>query len=663
MRRKIIIAVIASMLGFLLYQIYVFFLSPATNLNGIYLVPKDAVLVVETQNPIDNWEDISNSDIWRHLQTNDYFNELTKSLNGFDNVFDKQKRLIDFIGNRSMFISIHVTERKQYDLLYIADLQKIAKLNILKTHLSSFVGEDYKLHKRQYHQHEILEFYDKESRETIFISFVENQLLASFTHTLVENAIDQYGEPVIGRDLQFIAVNKKIGFENMFRLYVQYKYMDSYLNCFFDGKSDLLKNLTQTFKYSGFHFDLTSNNIVIADGYTNTYENTNIYLSALQKTGEGKRSIAKIAPERTALYVSFAFDSFTEFYKNFESVMQEDSTNFISYQNNLKKIEDYLDIDIKKHFISWIDNELALLQMQPTINNQNEMALVFKVKNKELAIERLDYILKKIRKKTPVKFKGVDYKEHRIQFMSIKGFFKVFLGEMFKEFDKPYFSLIDDYIVFTNNPNTLKNIIDDFLVKKTLANSEDYQGFNEQFDSKSSVFAYINTPVLYKSMYSLADRTTKKQLVENKNFIICFPQIGFQLTPYATMFESRLLVSFQDPEVVKGKEQFKEQLEGPKREGETEEAKDNIVEIEKKNVFQTPEILPDNLDADEFVKKYDNGNVLFRVSLENGIPNGKYKEYYLNGKIKLKGRFKEGKQYKVWKLYDENGNLLAKNKF
>lgn len=665
MKKKKILYLILVAIGFLLYQMYLFNFAPSNNLKGIYLVPKDAALILETQEPIDNWEDISNSDIWKHLQKNDSFKELTKNLDGVENVFNNKKKLIAFIGNRNMTISIHVIKKKKYDLLYIADLQKIAKLNLLKKHLSSFVSDNYKLSKRTYHNHEILEFYNKKSRETLYISFIENQLIASFTHTLVEQSINQYSEPVIGRDLNFIEIKKKVGYKNMFRLYVQHKYMDDYLNCFFDKTNNLVKSINNTFNFSGFYFDLKSNNVIIADGFTNTNQEASVYLKAIQKSGKGKRTIPKIAPKRTAIYLSFAFDSFSEFYSNFELVQKENPKQFKTYQDNLEKIENLLDIDIKKNFVSWIDDEIALLQMQSgRTATDNEIALVFKIKDKAQAKKNLYFILNRIKEKTPVKFNEIQYKDYQINYMSIKNFFSIFLGDMFKKIDKPYFTMIDEYVVFSNHPNTLKNIIDDYLAKETLFKSEDFQSFNLKFDQKSSVFAYINTPILFKNVYDLADVNTKKMLRVNKDFIICFPEIGIQLKPYINMFKSKLVVSYQDPNIVKSKEQFKDKIIGPKVNNLIiDKDTKSILEIKKVNLFKVPPINPKNLNDEQYIIRFKDNSIRIEVSLKDGFPDGKYREYHKNGELKLKGKFKKGKQYKTWKAYDSNGNLLEKKKF
>jgi len=667
MKKKILITSLILLIGYLIYQAYIFFLAPTNNLQGIYLVPKDAVLVIETQKPIDNWDDISSSDIWKHLQTNDYFKGLTKSLNGLDGIFNKKKKLIDFIGNRSLLMSVHVFKYKKYGLLYIADLQKISKLTLLKNHLDSFVSDGYRVNKRNYHQHVITEIYDKKTRETLYISFIENQLIASYVHTLVENSIDQYKEPFIGRDLNFIEINKKVGYDNMFRLYAQYSYIDDYVKCFSDKPNKMVADLSKSLVFSGFNFDLQRNNVMLAEGYTNTNENTASYLKALQKSGKGYRSIAKVAPKRTAFYMSYAFDSFTEFYKNFESIQKENPKKFKTYQANLDKTENYLNINIKDNFISWVADEIALLHIQPVYTKgKNELAFVLKVTSKKKAKTNLDFILKQIKKKTPVKFKQVDYKNYQIQFMSIKGFFKLLLGNSFEKLDKPYFTMIDDYVIFSNHPNTLKSIIDSYVAKETLSRSEDFKDFNNYFDKKSSVFAYINTPILYDNIYALADKVTKKQIKQNKDYVICFPQIGFQLTPYVNMFESKLVVSYQNPDIVKSKEQFKYKAPvGPSLtpNSNTNSTNSNLISIVAKNLFKVAPIYPNDLNAKEYIIRFDNGSTHIKVGLSDGVRNGKYREYHSNGEIKLKGRFKDGHQVRTWRAYDSNGNLLEKKKF
>ncbi len=657
-KKRIFFGLLAMVLAYIGYLLYIFVLSPKTNLQSIYLIPKDAVFVIESDQPVESWKKISQSDAWRHLNKNDYFATLTENIQKVDTIFNNNHKLFEFFDGRSLFISIHMVSQKDYGIFYVLDLKRIAKLKLLKTYLNTLLDEGYTLSKRNYHDHEILEIYDRSSKETMYMAFVKNQLIASYTHSLVEAAIDQYKEPYLGRNLNFLEINKKVGYEDLFRLYLQYDFLDDYYKRFSNKPADWIKNASENFLFSGFSFDLDGNGAITANGFTNIGFNNENYLEALQKSGTAKRTIPKIAPKRTALYISYGFDGFAKFYENFETVQKENNTvQFENYRAGIEKVEKFLKIDVKENFVNWIGDEIALLQIKSDLSKgENDLALVLKVNDINSAKTNLDFVLKQIKKKTPVKFKAVNYNDHYINFLSIKGFFKILLGKRFENFDKPYFTMIDDYVVFSNNPNTLKSMIDGYLIEETLSTSGDFIDFNKKFDSESSLFAYSNIPVLYDNMYALADRGTKNQLRKNKDFIICFPQVGFQLTPEDKLFESKLVVDYQDIEKVKTKAQFEN---SSKLNTVLHSGNDEITDA----VFKLRPIYPKDLNAKRFAKSYSNGSIRFEVELKDGLKHGRYREYYKDGTEKITGRFKKDEQVGTWKYYNSQGKPVHKKKF
>ncbi|TGV04020.1 DUF3352 domain-containing protein [Flavivirga rizhaonensis] len=662
-KRKILPLLGLLFTSYALYLIYTFYIDTNDNIKSIYLVPKDAVYIIESQKPIDNWNTISKSDIWKHLNTNAYFNSLSESLNKLDTIFKQDESTFKRFGDREILISSHIYTPGKYDFLYVIDLQKIAKLDILKNHLNTITTANYKVSKRKYHEHQITEIYDIESHETLYISFIKNQMIVSYMHTLIEASIDQYLEPEIGRDLDFIEVNKYVGYNDMFRLYFQYKYLDDFIKIFSNDSGDLGKTLSSSLEFSGFSFDLDDNTIV-ANGITNFNDKANAYLKALEKSGTGTRSISKIAPKQTALYLSFSFNSFNEFNTNFESIQKENPEQFKSYIEGIEKVENFLKIDLKEHFISWIDDEAALLQLHSTVSqSKKDVAIVLKTNNSEKAKQNLDFILEQIRKRSPVKFKEINYKGYPINFMSIKGFFKLLIGKLFKGIDKPYYTIIEDYVVFSNHPNTLKSIINSYTNKETLDNFEAYKDFNDAFDSRCSVFAYINAPNLYNSVYDFVDTNAKKQLKENKDYFICFPQIGIQLTPEKGFFESKLVIDYEDSDIVKTKYTFADTNSHSKTYNPPKLVEITEDNLNKETIFNIPEIFPSDLTAKEFIKKHSNGKVKFSVELKDGLKHGDYKEYYRNGKLKISGKYSKDEQNGVWRVYNFEEDVVFKKRF
>ena len=144
-------------------------------------------------------------------------------------------------------------------------------------------------------------------------------------------------------------------------------------------------------------------------------------------------------------------------------------------------------------------------------------------------------------------------------------------------------------------------------------------------------------------MYALADGSTKIKLRKNKDFIICFPQVGFQLTPEDNLFESTLVVNYQDVEKVKANSQFKDLSKIKNKSSKTAEITDAV--------FNLSPIYPTDLNAKSFIKKYSAGTIRFEVGLKNGLKNGRYEEFYTNGEKKITGRFRKDEQVGTWRYY------------
>ena len=197
-----ILAIVISGASIIAYKLY---FNSNDNIQSIYLVPKDAVYIFETETPIDNWAIISDSKIWQHLNTNSYFNSLAESLNKLDTIFKNQKGIFNTIGERSIIVSAHIYAPKKYSFLYIIDLQKIAKLNIIKNNINALVSEGFKVSKRNYHNHEITEVYNKESRDLQIVT--QADLISNYTNIKSDLEKTKYASAIIELVLKFTLEN------------------------------------------------------------------------------------------------------------------------------------------------------------------------------------------------------------------------------------------------------------------------------------------------------------------------------------------------------------------------------------------------------------------------------------------------------------------------
>ncbi len=648
----------------LIYTIYV---PSSEGRRPIYMIPPDAVYVIETEDPVENWEDISNSNVWQHLRKNHSFASFTAGVNSLDSLSRENKTLFRLVGSRPLMVSAHMYKRTDYEFLFVVDLLQASKLTQLKNYLFGFLQEDFKVTQRPYHGREIIEVYDKAEKTTLYLFFVDNLMVLSYQPSLVEASIDQADEPVIGRDIDYLEIKSEIGDQGMFRVYFQYGYLDDYMMTYLQQNNEYIRSISEDLSFSGFMFSLQDEMLELK-GFTNLNSERRSYADVLLSAGKGAVHIPEIAPMRTAFYMGLGFDSFSKFYEQLEAWKKEDPDRFIEYQQGIDKLERFLKISVKENFVDWVDDEIAFLQMQPQgLGRANEYAVVLKAHDGQEAQDQLDFILKQVKKKTPVKFKQVSYKGYPINFMSIKGFFKLLLGKFFEGLDKPYFTIVEDYVIFSNHPQTLKNIINDFSEDNTLAYSLDFEKFRDQFEDESSIFNYLNIPLFYDGMKGFMNTQAWSDLQQNKDYIFCFPQVGFQLIPDDGIFESRLILQYLDTEEVDKRMQFAhnpgERQFGPPTAGGVLANKELLALVEPADLIRVEEISPDDLNAKLYTEKYETGEIRVEVPLKDGKKHGTYREFYLSGSIKLKGKYRKGKQVGTWKAYDEEGQLIEKRSF
>ena len=316
---------------------------------------------------------------------------------------------------------------------------------------------------------------------------------------------------------------------------------------------------------------------------------------------------------------------------------------------------------MEKNLLGWIDNEIALLQTKPSnLGRQNEFAVVFKAKNIKSAVENLETLTQQVKRNSPVKFKEINYKGHTINYLHIPGVFKFLFGKLLERLEKPYFTIIDKFVIFSNHPQTLKSIIDDRENENILAKTEDFNTFVGNFPGKSSVFLYFQPPVLFSNMKEFVSPQVWTKMNRNKEYMVCFPNIGINLENEKNLLKLDIFAQFNNQV-----EEFKpvNYMIEPLSFFYEDTIKPLPEIVEEEEPGYKPEMDIKDLDASKHEEYYDNGNVKLSTGLKNGLKHGMYKEYYENGQLKVRGKYKNDKMDGTWKFYDENGKQTGEEEY
>mgnify|MGYP006977889132 CR=1 FL=1 len=119
-------------------------------------------------------------------------------------------------------------------------------------------------------------------------------------------------------------------------------------------------------------------------------------------------------------------------------------------------------------------------------------------------------MVQKIENRTPLKMRRIDYINYPITRIEVKGMFKIFFGDLVKNFDKPYFTFIEDYVVFSNSADELIIKINDVATRFNLHPNTKY------------VLANQTNELLITDLYS-SESTSIEKSETNQNVTIQFP--------------------------------------------------------------------------------------------------------------------------------------------
>lgn len=714
MRGKILFAILAAMIiGGVLYGLLEYAGLNPEDIKTMHIVPDDAVYVVKTRTPIESWHNLSGSTIWKHLRKQNQFAELTEAADYMTEVINDHKHLLKLLDNHEVVISAHPYKtpyfyrtkkgirkkayRHDYDFIFTVNMGYVATASsFVEQNIDYFLTDDYEgLRPEHYQGYKIHTFIDSRDKTEIHLAFVENLLLCSFTKKLLKRAIDQKDMPTFINNKYFTVSRSNFSNKGLADIYIQYDFLNALTMQFLENQNEYVLGLSKALGFTSLNMkvvDEEEQKELRMSGITTVKDSVQSYFRAMLTSGKGKIKAPRIIPQSTAFYFSLTFESFANFQENLDAILQENEAEYEANLRNIRRVENFLstprkgiNITLEEHFYSWIGDEIAVIEVPSkdqrgrVLPSKDQFAVFLKANSISQAKQNLAILTNQVRKKTPIKFKDFDYRGHTVSSMFMKGFFKMIMGKYFSKIDKPYFTVIEEYVVFSNHPQTLKVIIDEYETGLTLAKSDDFRAFFNEFSTSSNAFVYINTPTMRRSLSGFFEPETRASLKINRNFIDCFPQIGFQISEDREQFKTEFIAKFQHPAKVHQTEQNfirlrKNLMKNGKEEstvdkivnlfdGETE-ASEQVIALEsqtsRNDLIAIENIKMTNVYTRKKTMYYDAAGTKKKFEVRvvrDSVKDGIYKEYYPSGRLKIKGKYRKNLKEGVWRFYNTNGRL------
>ncbi len=624
MKKKIIIAVLSLIVvagGYFGYKS----MQSGVKRNLLSVLPENAVYILKTNELTDTWKEVSQTNIWKHfIKTNgfEYLQSVDTLLN--HTLIDNKAFKVIF-NNRPTAMAAYVTSATTYDFVYVVDLQQSEYIKKLLNRILKLSGS-HKVVKLSYNQTKVYKLIDKKNADnTVYITTIDNLLLASFSYKLIKKVLDEKNQEHWYERPGFQKINDELG-SGLVQLYLNYKALPQYLRIYFASLSQDNQKMIQQLDLSGFDISHEDERIKM-EGIT-LMDSTRSYLSGMLDIKPGKIASFDVISNETAMLTAIGFKDFDMFYQSLlNSYTGKDKSKRTAYRQNIKKLEKFLKIDLQADLFDWIGQEISIVKMRSG-NRQRpaDMLLLIQASDMDDARDGLVHIAEQIRKRSPFKFKTYKYKNFEISYLHQKTFFKTILGDMFAKIEKPYYSFIENYVVFSNSEKVLKSFIDDYITGNTLSHNDDFMDFKDELNNKSNVLFYLHMPKLYDIMQKSLSQTGRKSLDEKKDLLLSFSRIGMQLVSKSEHYETTIVIDHDEKAL----------------------QKELAAQMAKK---------VDKSIHNRFVEDLQ-FKIFFPDSLQ--IADGKYKQFHADGTtLKVEGQVKDNLPYGIWRTYYESGNLQS----
>lgn len=644
------------LLGWLAFSVVRLYVTPDRNLRQIYLVPPDAAVIIQSSEPVRDWQRFSSSDPWKRLMQAPSLAEMTETINALDSTIRNNKTLLSLVGKRDMTISLHKTRTRDFDFLIVVDLRKASKLEMLKDQVENLLklaGND--VTRRKYNGINILEMKDAASGDVLYCAFVDNHFAASYSPALVHAAIDEREKPHIGLEYSFLEVEKLVGGRGLYRIFLNYSCLPEFLSIYLGSIDETLASVFNSMEFAGMWMDSSSEKIELK-GYTMMKDVADPYVAALLGSGRSRIRAQDILPARTALFADIGFDNAAVFVRSLEQAMEaNDPAGYAEYVRMRERLEKYFGISLEDDFLGWMAGEFAYIQLEPgLLGQQPEMLLAVRACSIREARKSMAHIEKRIRGRSPIRISSVNYKGYDINYVEMKGFFRLFFGKLFDRFETPYYTYVNDYVVFSMSAASLLSFVEDIEQKNLLKNDPDFKKALSRASSTSTFFAYVDTHKFYPQLRGMLSPQTWNDIQANRHVLYGFPRATLQISDEKGKVSLNAVIEHAPYAFETAPIHAEEEPDDPATEERDQSEKELMSELKRFYV--------EKFEGNVLREYYEDGTLLSESEVKEGKRHGRYREFHPNGALRLRGKYSKGQPRGTWKYYTEDGAFDRKEK-
>ena len=285
--------------------------------------------------------------------------------------------------------------------------------------------------------------------------------------TILTKAFDKKDESFVA----YIKSGSKLSKNSLAQLYLNFNRIPALLKPMIPGKlNSELAILNQQDAFALLTYNYSKERVLFTG--TTQFNDPDSYYQLFAEENPQKMGIQNILPERTANYSIYALDKYEPWIKKLDHWFQEHKQD----QKRAKLVEAinqkyHLNLDLL--FPKYFQNQMMTFQL-----STGEKLGAINLSNGD----KLDQLLIDL---------SEEYSED-LKLFKEPDLLYTYFGLPFQSFKKPYYLIIDNYLVFANTASTLQSFLADYRTNKLLINTPAFSHVNNQLPNNSNLNFYID---------------------------------------------------------------------------------------------------------------------------------------------------------------------------
>jgi hypothetical protein len=526
--------------------------SPAEPLKAI---PINAMAIVQVNNFRALIEKTTvNNHIWDELKIIPGFNRIDRQLRFLDSLlrFDPEAEAI--LQKPPSFISAHMAGNDLISILHVIQLPPRYGERSINELVSGLAGKNGTVTNRKYEGiliHEATFSHDPGIKNFSW-AVSRDILMISFSTIVLEDAIRQMisGESVL--DLKgfpeiYATAGKNVD-ANIFVNFSRFPQgLASMVKSGFRGK---IRSVASFAGWAAMDINLLSD-MLLMNGFINPPDSVASIASLFIGQTPQKITADQVLPGSVASFLSISMSDPQAYFSAYKLFLQGQG-KLRAYNNTLQTLNETCQTDILLDFANIMDHEITLAYDSPSKDeDSSRLFVLIRVKSLGLAEEKMKNLLEKSASAQSIPLASctfeykldneVMFKIHRLPIYNLTA---NLFGSLFSGLGEHYYVLMDDYLIFGSSVKSLRSLIHDQVLNKTLRNDAAYREFKNNLSPRSNILFYNNLSESF-AVYSPFLKSNLGKVWEKYAPVFQkVPVMGFQLYSNNKMLYSNFLVKY-----------------------------------------------------------------------------------------------------------------------